>query len=148
MTSTMVRKFAVTTFAAAGALATFGAASAVAGRTISPFTGQYTGPLPDAYVAQDWGSIAISSDGKIVGTKPPAGFSDTRFTGTVRDDGTFEILGTWNPNKFRWWVTDVHPVLAAGTVTYVQSAGTIVLGTDGNLHGTTTYGNSFVWRRQ
>ena len=157
MTNRTVRNFAVAAVAAAGAFATLGTDTAIAGRTVSPFAGSYAGPQPDGWVPDDWGSISISSDGKIVGTRPPAGISDDRFNGTVAADGTYELVATWNPNKLRWWVRDVLPApvetsgaasLAAGTVTYIQSSGTIVKGTDGNLYGTTSLGNTFVWRRQ
>jgi len=166
MTKTMVRTLAVATVAAAGALATFGADTAVAGRTVSPFAGLYSGPAPDAWTDAIWGSISISSNGAIVGSQPPAGY-DGKFNGSVKDDGTFEILGSWNPNKTRWWVTDFLPALvetsdstamsrarvgknplAAGVIHYIASSGTIVLGGDGNLYGTTSYGNSFVWTRK
>jgi hypothetical protein len=139
--------------AAAGALATIGADTAVAGRTTSPFAGTYTGPRPGAYYQDDWGSISIGSDGRIVGTLPPASSTEARFTGSVGSDGTFEIAnGTWNPGQTRWWVKDVRPGsaetgLAEGAIKLVTT-GTIVLGSDGNLYGTATYGSPFVWRRK
>lgn len=157
MTNTMVRRLAVAAVVAAGTLATFGAGTADAGRTVSPFAGSYTGPQPDAYTQDAWGSISISSDGKIVGSKPPAAYSDERFNGSVADNGAFEIVGSWNPNKARWWVRDAERTslekrdateLQGGTIHFVQSSGTIVLGSDGNLYGSTSRGNSFVWLRK
>src|SRR5262245_39565477 len=153
MKSTMILTFAGAVVAAAGALATIGAESAVAGRTTSPFAGEYSGPRPGGSDQYVWGSISISSDGRIVGTQAPAGFSDDRFTGSVNDDGTYQVSwGNWNPNKARWWVKDARPSraetdLAEGTIR-LGTSGTLVLGSDGNLYGTATYGDPFVWRRK
>jgi hypothetical protein len=153
MTNSTAGRLAVAAVADAAALATIGAGDAVAGRTASPFAGEYTGPRPGAYYQDDWGSIVVGSDGRIVGTLPPATSTEDRFTGSVGSDGTFEIAnGTWNPNKMRWWVKDVRPGaaetgVAEGTVKLV-TAGSIVLGSDGNLYGTATYGSPFVWRRK
>jgi hypothetical protein len=149
---------AMTVAAALAAGATFLGTSAEAAPAANPFAGEYTGPMPDSYIADPWGSISISSDGKIVGTKPPAGYSDDKFVGSVKSDGTYEIIGTWNLNKARWWVTDVRPVLGeepdaaakplAGVVKYVQSSGTLTKDAYGNLYGTTSRGNTFVWMQK
>ena len=153
MTNTMLRRVAVAAVVAAGTLATFGADTADAGRTVSPFAGSYTGPQPDGFTQDAWGSISISSDGKIVGSRPPAGYSDDRFNGSVADDGAYQLVVTWNPNKFRNWVKDAGtpetaPADIAGPITLVSSSGTIAIGADGNLYGTTSRGNSFVWLRK
>jgi hypothetical protein len=153
MKNTMILTFAAAAVAAAGAFATFGADTAVAARSVSPFAGEYVGPRPGAYSQDDWGSIVIGSDGRIVGTLPPASTTEDRFTGAVRNDGTYEIAnGTWNPNKMRNWVKDVSPSpaetgLTEGTIKLVTT-GTITLGTDGNLYGTASYAVPFVWRRK
>jgi photosystem II stability/assembly factor-like uncharacterized protein len=160
MTNSMVRTFALAAVAAAAGLAAFDAETAVAGKTVSPFAGLFTGPLPDAYSTAAWGSIAISSDGKIVISQPPAGYSDERINGAVKDDGAYETYASWNPNKMRNWVTDVLPAPVArsdadadanlrdAVIHYVSSSGVIARGADGNLYGTTDRGNSFVWTRK
>jgi len=162
MRNTMVRTLAVAALGV-GAMA-FGSAAVAAPPASSRFAGKYTGPVP-AIGAGDYGSITVSSGGGIAFQQPPAEGDGWRLSGSVSSDGAFTITGKYHaPGD--GWIKDVLPApvetsdpaersptgAAANpsiefTWTFV-STGTIVLGGDGNLHGTTTAGNSFVWTRK
>ena len=138
--------------------------SAEAGATVSQFVGEYTGQAVEPFESWQtvWGSISISTSGKIAGTKPNGSNGTGKFSGTVAADGTFSLSGstTWHwPHNGGFWVRDGRPAGAGGdaeaakgsaiATTYpFQSSGTLALGADGNLYGTTTSGATFVWTRK
>jgi hypothetical protein len=163
MSSTMVRNFALATLSVCAAVC--GSTVEAAPRSSSPFAGKYTGPVPDASAWGDWGSISISTNGGIAFSQPPAGF-EWKFSGSVHDDGTFSVSGQYHFPGNGGFFTNVLPALDETSVSGDQSSagaaaapaialtltslstGTVVLGGDGNLHGTTTAGASFVWTRK
>ena len=158
-----MRTMLVAAVVAAGVGAVVLTPAAEAGPTVSPFVGTYTGPALEPFDEYSvvWASISISTSGKISGTKPDVWIGTGKFAGSVAADGAYSLSGSfqWTWPHAKNWVRNVIPggaeIGAAGatdaavaTTSYFQSGGTLVLGADGNLHGTTTSGATFVWTRK
>jgi hypothetical protein len=155
--------------AVAGVGATAFSPAVEAAPASSPFEGEFSGSvaLPGpSYIAFE--TISISSTGRLVGSNPQG--NTAKCSGSVSADGTYALSGSI---RFKFnqgpggWIRDrdVNPRLdprpdrlesrtdtakdsAIPTTYYFTSSGTLVLGADGNLYGTTDFGTTFVWTRK